>query len=120
LFVAVKGGGIHPGVGFKVGQAESFAKAFEALTQDCEHAFALEFFGEAIEQDGFGFIWVEGLEPFPLFGLSLLNEGDLVFGKERPIAIVVIRIANAIATCGHQVVLNGVFKFNFPMHWVTP
>ena len=49
LLVAGEGFGVHARVGFEVGEPDGFAEAFEALAQDGEHAFAAQFFGEAIE-----------------------------------------------------------------------
>ena len=98
MIVAGEGIRVHARVRSKVGKAHGFAKALKATPQNGEHAFALKFFDQAIEQDCFGFALVHLGEAVPEFGLGLLHEGDDVFGEEGTIAIVIIWVAFGIAS----------------------
>ena len=85
LVVAGAGFGGEIGVGGEVGEADGFAEAFEALAEDAECAFAVEFFGEAVEENGLGLGWVGLGKALPDLGLGGLDEAEEVLGKRaRP------------------------------------
>jgi hypothetical protein len=120
LVVAGEGFGGEIGVGGEVGEADGFAEAFEALAEDAECAFAVEFFGEAVEEDGFGLglvaLRLVGGEALPDLGLGGLDEGEDVLGEEGKLGVVVFGIADLVATVGDEGLFDFVFKVDFFVH----
>ncbi len=116
LVVAGEGFGGEVGVGGKVGEANGFAEAFEALAEDTECAFAVEFFGKAVEEDGFGLGLVGLGEALPNLGLGGLDEAEDVLGEEGEIGVVVLGVADLVAAVGHESLFDFVFKVDFFVH----
>ncbi len=115
LVVAGEGFGGEVGVGGEVGEADGFAEAFEALAEDAECAFAVEFFGEAVYEDGLGLSLVGLGEALPDLGLGGLDEGEEVLGEEGEFGVVVLGIADRIAV-GDEGLFDFVFKVDFFVH----